>query len=389
MKKFLRMLCLLLMIFCVAGCDSKETISSEDVETILGSSDVRYAERYQMISISEAGVISDDMNEGLVYLTPVDDTKKLVFCYLPDCRHDTIISDGEESKCMAAHYGNVTRTAYYGGILYFFVMEGLEKHRIYKMETNGAKRELFAELPFSFNIGYACVFCEDKMYYTAQILHKDEITGEISYGYRVVEVDLTDATYRFITEEKEELITIVNLSGNTLYIRKTETASGGIPFVTVVDMNTLEETIIITTDEWINGNRYIDAYDEDSYFYYDAMTYEIGIKNVDGNVEKVLLRGSEGEHFSGADPSCDGLFYERIFDYEGEPAGAYFMDLVTGSITNITEEKEKYGLEGYDGYYDVFVAREYVESERSMKWSIWSKEKVLAEASLRETAVAQ
>ncbi len=380
MRNIFKTVCLLLMIFFMTGCAQKETISSEDVVTVLGSSDVRYAERYQMISISEAGVISDDMNEGLVYLTPTNDTKKLVFCYSPNCKHAAVTSANEDPECMAAHYGNVTRTAYYGGTLYFFVMDGLEEHCIYKMETDGAGRELFAKLPFSFNIGYACIFYEDKVYYTAHIPHKDDITGEISYGYRVVEVDLIDASYRFITEEKEELITIVNLSGNTMYIRKTETATGGIPFVTIVDMSTLEEKVIITTEEWTNGNRYIDAYDEDSYFYYDAMTYEIGIKNVDGTIEKVLLKGAEGEHFSGADPSYEGLFYERLYDYGEEPAGAYFMDLVTGKVTNITEEKKKYGIEGYDGYYGVFVAREYVESEKSMKWSIWSREKVLGEA---------
>ena len=51
------------------------------------------------------------------------------------------------------------------------------------------------------------------------------------------------------------------------------------------------------------------------------------------------------------------------------------MDVSTGEVINITEEAEKYGIEGYDRHYDVFLSlNEDVEVE------MWSREKILEEA---------
>ncbi len=49
--------------------------------------------------------------------------------------------------------------------------------------------------------------------------------------------------------------------------------------------------------------------------------------------------------------------------------------MVTGEITDITDEQVKYSLVGYDGYYDAFVSR-----DSEFNWGMWSKEKVLSEA---------
>ncbi len=372
MKKIIKTVCLIILVLFLMGCKVNDDKSSDNIGT-------RYAERYQMVSLSEAGVIYDNINEGLIYLSTIDEAKEKVFCYLPNCKHAAVTSTNKDPECMAALYEGSTKTAYYEGTIYFFVSDGLMEHNIYKMKTDGAGRELLAELPFAYNIGLVCVFRGDKVYYDAHIPSRNTATGRLDYSYSVVEVDLIDGSYRFVTTNSDEGIQHVNFAGDTMYVQRLD---GTRPYLLTVDMNTLEEKVIITTDE-VPANIYMAAYDEDSYFYLDSTNYEAGIRNVDKTVEQVLLKWEEGKDLGIIKPSNKGMLYERRYEYEDEPVGTYFMDLVTGEVTNITEEKEKYGIVGYDGYYDVFVAYEFVENEdggSNMKWSIWSREKVLGEA---------
>ena len=78
-----------------------------------------------------------------------------------------------------------------------------------------------------------------------------------------------------------------------------------------------------------------------------------------------------------ADPSGDKLFYTRKYDFGDEKAGAYFMDIKTGEVINITEEVEKYGLIGYDRYYDSFISAVEIDG---VTIGMWSREKILEEA---------
>lgn len=386
MKKILWILCCILLMSCSMACNKENTIaeSLQSDETTLTEddftyySDIRYAERYQMVSISEAGILYDEIDDGLVHFVTIDEGKDMPFCYDPNCMHPSAEETNGDPKCMAAHYETYCKTAYYNGTLYFFDGDGIFAHNVYAMDTNGSGRKLLVKLPFFYHIGYMCIFKEDKVYYLANIPYSDEITNTGGYKRRVVELSLRDGSYRFITEEFENMVTQANMAGDTLYMRKANEEDGRL-YVEAVNVKTLEMQVVITTDEWKAGIRYIDAYDEDSYYYWDRNTYEIGIRNIDGTVEEVLLRGAEGEGYD-ADASCDGIFYKREFDYGEESAGSYFLDMETREITNITEEAEKYDIIGYDGYYDVFVSHEYIVSEGKLDWSIWSKEKVLSEA---------
>ncbi len=379
MKKFLIILCFAMMISCLMGCDKETTvdnsISKETTTADKEETSVRYAERFQSVSISEAGILYDT-TAGLVRLVTIDDGKDMPFCYDPNCSHNPDYS----ANCMA-YIGTADATMYYDGALYIFRMTGLDSHKLYRMETNGAGWESVASLPFMYNISYVCIGCGDKMYYTAVILQEDESTKEISYIYRFVEVDLIDGSYRFVTEESKNTISIAAIAGNILYTRLISADDGRLSLV-AIDLSTLESRTVISSDVWTNEYVFFDVYDEDSYFYIGRATREVGIRSIDGIVERVLFRGAENERYSGISASQNGLYYERLYDYEDEPAGHYFMDLVTGEITNITEEAEKYGIMGYDGCYDVFVAREYQErvNDLDYAWSIWSREKVLGEA---------
>lgn len=388
MKKILCVLCCMLLILCALACNKKNTTMDNSGESngvtltddgFTYYSDIHFAERYQTVSLSEAGILYDG-NDGLIHLVTIDEGKDMPFCYDPNCTHPNAEATGGDPKCMAAQYATYCKTAYYNGTVYFFDGDGVFAHNVYTMDTNGSGRKLLAELPFFYHIGYLATFKEDKLYYVAKIPYKDDITNTSIYKDRVIELNLRDGSYRFITEETENMLSQADMAGDMLYMRRSSQENGRL-YVEAVNIRTLETQVVITTDEWKNGNRFIDAYDEDSYYYWDKNTYEIGIKNIDGTVEEVLLRGAEGEGYD-ADASCDGIFYKREFDYGDETAGAYFLDMETRKITNITEVAEKYSIVGYDGYYDVFVARKDNKIEGKSYWSIWSKENVLGETGI-------
>ncbi len=390
MKRFLWILCCIMLMSCSMACNkddmnsneilvSGETTSEED--GFIYYSDIRYAERYSGVSISEAGILYEHMDRGIVHLITIDEGDDIPFCYDSNCRHPSAEETNGDPKCMGALYPTFCKTAYYNGTLYFFDGDGVFDHNVYAVNTNGSGRRLLAKLPFFYHLGYVCIFKEDKVYYLASMPYEDEELSTAVYQNRVVELSLKDGSYRFITEvTPESWINDANMAGDTIYIRKAN-YEDKLLFVESVNVKTLETRVVITPEEWQAGNRYINAYDDDSYYYWDRNKSELGIKNVDGTVEEVLLRGADGEEYH-AVVSCDGMLYKREFDYENEPAGTYFLDMETGKTGNITEEAGRYNIVGYDGYYDVFIGREYVEvdGKGKMQWSLWSKDKVLGEA---------
>jgi len=269
---------------------------------------------------------------------------------------------------------------YYEEAVYFFVNTSKTAHRIYKMDVGSAVRELVAEVPNQAAPGYITTFCGDKLYYNTKILHTDKTTGRGHYTYRLVEVNLLDGSYRFISEETEGTIDTADVVGNIMFTRRWGTGGDGKIYMVTIDLTTLEETVFLSKEDWVTGFRYIQGYDEDSYYYWDSNASEIGIKNIDGTVERVLLKGPIGESF-GACPSYRGMLYRRTMEYEGMQPGWYFMDIETGEITDITEVTEKYHTYRYDGYYDAFVGTNYEEDGRKViNDNMWSREWILNEA---------
>ncbi len=376
-KKNFKVACFLMLILCLMGCAKEtaddnssgaETTTADKGESVRASM-VGHAERYMGISLSEAGIVYDyydDNSSGLVRLVTIGEGKDMVLCYNPNCKHK-----GEE--CMG-YRGVGARTMYYNGAVYYFSSINIFDHKITKQDTNGAGREFLVELPFGYNISYFCICHNDKMYYDAEITYKDEVTKELTSVFRVVEVDLLDGSYRFLTEESEDIVSIASLKGDTMYMRMYDGVDGRLNMV-AMDINTLEKKTIISKETWKDEYVFVNGYDEDSYFYADRPNREVGIRNVDGTVERVLFRGAANERYSNLDAYSTGVFYSRMYDYEDEPAGDYFMDLITGEVVNITDEAEKYGINGYDGNYDAFIKRG-TKNDHGM----WSREKIISEA---------
>ncbi len=389
MKRFLWILCFVLLISCGMACNKMnesadgslvggETTSVSDGFTYY--TDVRFAQRVEVVSLCEAGILYDDQNTGGVRLVTIDEGDDIPFCYDPNCSHNSAEQTGGDPRCIGALYPSFCKTSYYNGTLYFWDGDGVFDHNIYAVNTNGSGRKLLAKLPFFYHIGYLCIFNEDKVYYLAKIPYEDEFLNKGGYRERVVEVSLKDGSYRFITEESTGWINQAGMAGDTIYMRKAREGDGQL-YVEAVNVKTQEVRTVITPEEWKAGTRYFEACDDDSYYYWDKNTHEIGIRNIDGTVEKVLVAGGASGWLS---PSTNGMLYERDVDYEGEPAGFYFMDFETGEVINITEEAEKYNLIFYKGYYNAFIGREYIEKEGYFAWGMWSKDKIISEAKARQ-----
>ena len=370
----------LCMMLCMVGCVEKEKAEKVTYD-LYNMADMRYAERYQTISLTESGVLYDG-NDGLMHLITIDEGEDIIMCYDPNCTHEPATSANPDPKCMAALFYEKTQTAYYEGHIYFFVNDGAFRHKLYRMKTDGSGRELLAEkIPFSYKVGYGVVFRNDKMYYTAKIPYTNEQNYNISYMNRLVEFDLIDKTYRFITEETADTILLMHITENYMYMRMSDADDGGRIYYKRTNLNTCEEEIVISADVHKNEYVYIRACSDDRFFYIDRMDCDIGIRSVDGEYKEIIVEGAEGERFSGWErPSGNYMIYQRTIPYEGEAAGYYFLNLATGERVDITAETEKYSIVDYDVTYDAFITRVYDEDAMKFNWGMQSREKILAEA---------
>lgn len=382
LKKVMMGLCSM-TVLCMSGCGSR----NEDTEQVNAANNygiyefhgvegVRYAEKYQRATLSEAGIIYEG-NDELLHLITIDEGEDMILCYDPNCTHAPATMANPDPKCMAALYREKTYVGYYEGTIYFFVNDGAFNHKIYKMNTNGAGRECIAdELPFRYHINYGLIFREDKMYYSALIPYSDEKTYTVSYMIRLVEFDLLTNTYRFITEESDDTINLMHLAGDYMYMRKADIGATGQVYVSRVNINTLEEEVVIPPDIFRSEYVYVRANDGDSFFYYDRQNSEIGIRSVDGSQKEVILKGADGENFGGWEcPSGNYIYYKRTIEFEDEEEGDYLIDLMTGVKYDVTKETKKYGIVAFDAYYDAFITR-----DADFNWGMQSREKILAEA---------
>lgn len=382
--------CCMLIIMCLAGCNGKvpkEEQTGSDYENAV------YTKMYYKAAKSDIGAIWVKEDGSHICFTPKNSDEEMVFCFNPNCSHPETSADNPDPECMAALYHSYrnNEVAYYNGAIYIFAMENLGECTLYKMDVNGSNREMVGVFPFETYCRRACIFYNDRVYLSATVLKTDLENDEdekedgmatvkrLQYDYTFAEINLTDKTYRFIGEDFDgsTYVAEIDLMGPYLYARLSDMEDDGRIYEARYNLETSEAEVVISKDEWASGIRYIVHYDDDSYYYWDKNESMIAIRNIDGTVEKIVLKGPAGERF-GASVSCDGMMYTRSMEYEGEQPGRYFMDFETGEITDITEPADKYGFCEYDGYYGVFLG-EHVDGKNS-KYHIWDREMILSEA---------
>ncbi len=382
MKRFLRVIGFVMIITSLMGCNENIQSSKQtDEGQVEGPASTAYSKRYRSGQISELGIIwTFGDPDDFIKFTPVNSNEMMLLCFDPNCKHPATSSENPDPVCMAALYNHMCEVIYHDGAIYIFVTENIGENVLYKMNINGSSRERIATFPFEVKPANCSVSYGNYTYIRAKVLQTDldklESIQALEYVNKVVEIDLTDGTYRYISDEFDNHIYVsdTDVYGKSLFLRLSDMKDDGRIYMIRLNIDTGKNEILISKEEWADGYRFICCYDEDSYFYWDRNASEIGIKNINGTVEKVLLTGPEGESFL-ACPSFDGMMYRRTMDYESEAAGYYFMDFETQEVINITEEVDTYGLQYYDGYYDVFV------SDEDNIYATWSKDKILSEAS--------
>jgi len=417
MKKILKVTGAVMAMLCLAACSKNDnnfvtigTMQSEEADdtTKKGSKETTEAEeekveRYTEFesgnsagvrfarptswgdALSAEGIISAGNTGANLKLRKTDSSDEMILCFKPDCKHPEVYAIGLEAYCMSATYSGVQEIGFYEGMIYIFTGNE-EECIIYRMDVETGKRELFAKLPYGVESSELnLIFCEDKMYCVlVMAIYEEEIEGKkISVDYEgLVEISLKDGSYRTITDGSgKSRISEVFLGGNTVYLQKYDsydyTETKAFPYVVQIDLDTLKEKEVISPEVFNSQYKILEAYDEDTFYCYDMINYEISMRNIDGTKERVLVKGAEEETFRRRDVSNNGIFYERAEDYKNELAGTYFMDMTTGEITNISEPVDLYKLMEYDGYYDVFIGRDD-------DFNLWcySRERILKEGEL-------
>lgn len=330
-------------------------ISNDTVKII--SDSLRYAETYQILSISEDGVFYEG-KDGLVHFRQTGEKEDVILCYDPNCIHQAASPDNPDPVCRAALYDARTDITYYEGNIYFFVDDGVFSHNIYRMTVNGSGREQIAEIPYFHNVLQGVTFYEDRMYYGVydNVIEEDNSIRSMPY---LLEYNLKDGTYRLITKESMDAIMTIQATENYVFLRMISNASEsrGDIYLKRVNINTLEEEIIISTDDY-KKNSFVRAYDDNHYIYYEFDNI-VGMRNISTGKDRILIDETDKGPTGLLTASGNGIFY-CISDVDDDGnviiTGYYFYDISTGETIDISEKGFKYNLRSYNGFSKVFMS---------------------------------
>jgi len=404
MKRILKTVGVVMAMMCLAGCNENQPVKIGDMsEAVITTTDVKVEEttteeetvkytefkkgnsagiRYSgsvfETALSAEGVIYYQLEDRKLHIRPIDSSDDKVLCYKPDCMHSKIHATDTEADCMAATYGGSDIIGYYEGKIYYFTGIGMECS-VYRMDVETGKRELFTKLPYgAYNSGARMIFCGDNIYCVMTVeSYREKVDGEnVRIDYEgLIEISLIDGSYRIITSgSTDHVVRDFYLGDSKVYLIKYDGTDYESIYISQIDLYTLEEKEVLSPEMFDDLCKFIEACDDDSFYCYDMMDCDICIRNVNGTKERTLVKGADGEQFRKRSISNNGIFYARSLDYEDEPAGQYFMDMITGEVTNITDVANLYNLFQYDGYYDVFIGMNAADL------SMYSRERILSEA---------
>ncbi len=344
LKKFI-VFFIILSLTIIIGCNNKD----KELE-MAKNSDARYAKIERYLSIAEDGLFYIGYDE-LIHFVSADTHEDMVFCFNPNCEHVSATFDNPDPECRAALFEEKTKISYYEKEFYYFVNNGVFEHKLYRMDINGGGRKLIAEFPFSYSVAYGGVFYEDYLYYMAVQKELDEETMKVKSYEQLVEVNINDGSYRFITEinrEVNEFVASFDISNDTIYALMYKKRDDGwsVPYLKKINLKTLEENIILSVEE-CEYKKYVGIYDDESYYYYTEDRKEIRIANTDTGEEKTLVKLNDGEKLRYVMASNNGIVY-KMENREG--VTRYYYYDVLQAVTMPLKEEYTQGIALYDGF---------------------------------------
>lgn len=352
MKKELRAIAAAAVIFALTltACQKKDT-------EFTGISDgLRYSESYQIVFIAPEGVVykgKDDM----VHFRAEGTSEDIILCYDPNCIHEPASLYNPDPTCRAALFNTATTIAYYEGKIYYFVKENVREHKIYKGAVNGSGRSLIAEMPYTCDTLRGMMFYEDKMYYIVAERFEADDKGTLGKNSYIVEYDLKSNEYRLVTPVIRGMVLDMQMTKEYIYVRLADGEDGGRLYVRRYNIETGEEEIFTTTDEY-QSYRLVRAYENHCiYAYYSEKGEGVIMKDLGSGSETVLIEADDG-HTLSVSASGNGILYKEFSVAEDGGIGLAkvgFYDLLAGETTDITEKAVEMGIRHYDGYNKVFI----------------------------------
>lgn len=326
------------------------------------------------LSCSENGAFSMG-NDGLLHYVS-SDGEDMIYCFDPACKHERASETNQDPECTAAgFYDCVTKVSYHDGYIYFFATSAIAReHKIYKMSVSGGVRELVAELPFGYNIDYI-VFDDDYVYYTMVTLEFADDNLSSNRYFNLVEVSLTDGSYRIITEQNKEIekrIGAFDTCEKTLFLK---TSVEECKIFRVIDLETLDVKYEACDEEYLK-KAYVGVCDRESFYYVNVAEEELGVFNVNTGEDKVLIKAGEDESFGNIYGAVGRIWY-KLEKKSGETS-TFFYDESTGKTRDITENCKDLSIVRYDAYKRMFVIRRKSDDvENKLRQYVMAEEEIV------------
>lgn len=190
---------------------------------------------------------------------------------------------------------------------------------------------------------------------------EDNISVNIYFDF--VEVNLTDGSYRIITEQNKEIkkhIGAFDTCENTLFL---QTSEDECKVFRVIDLETLDVKYEVCGEEYLK-KAYVGVCDKESFYYVNVVEKELGVFNVNTGEDKVLRKAENDESF-GQIYGAVGRIWYRLEKKSGEIL-RFFYDESTGKTYDITENCKDISIVRYDAYKRMFVVRRKTDVGENM-----------------------
>lgn len=307
----------------------------------------KYSKSSSSNTCSEEGYfyIGDDM---LIHFVSAVTNEDMIFCFDPVCKHDAV---SEDSECIAACGNQRAFIHYHDKSIYVFNRVDLEEHKVYRIDINSGTKEPVATLPFNIQ-GNQIIFDGDYAYYQAMVFVLDEDGQEEYTYYDLIELNITDGSYRLLLDLKENVIfRAFDVCDRKMFAMKLEGDTEAALYY--VDLDTLDARVVATQNELYNGDSYIGMYDGESYYYCNSNSHEVGIRNVITDECRVLYEYGESEEMRGLSAGRNKLYCKTV-STDGK-SKFFLYDVNDDDKYDFTDRMGSYDVKLYSPYMEMFV----------------------------------
>lgn len=330
-RTFLRDKCILLLLsVLLTGC-GKTTAGSG------GESDRFTARSIVFDCYSESGILYE--KNGILWFVDYATGEDVVLCTKPNCVHAPYSAvNNPDPYCDAAlPWDDRIETMIYGDRLYAFVTN-FDSTSVYEKGVSEGDWKKLAEVPYSYDHAVKWIACNDRIYYVADQITRQEGTLLLEDSIFLAYLDLTDGSFGSLTGPDEDIgtITILYVDGKNLYYETAYHLDVSAPEdkgqVYRMNFETRESEPVFQMEE---NKRFAGMYGEDLYY----------LEN--GDLHRVDAEGTDACIYKGPETNFDvrsasSGFLLQYYLRDAEKFIIIYLDYERGEI----KEMERPGSEG-------------------------------------------